>query len=259
MHARTWRMAFGYAAFFAPLASACALGVAAPAVETTPDATVDTPVERKDASVVRDATVSDASKDDDTGAVDAGKPDTGFVKDSGSDAKDAAKDVVTVDASGPTCTTLSINEIQTAGTTASDEFVELFNPGASACNVVGWKLIYRSAAGASDVTMFSGGTFSIPAGGFAVLGGADFVGTKAGALMSGLAAAGGQLQLRDAANAVFSSLGYGTANGAFVRGTPAPAPGASESIGRIVDGQDTQDNFADFFVSTAPTPGAANQ
>jgi len=56
--------------------------------------------------------------------------------------------------------TVRVNEFST-GTTASatDEFVELFNAGASSVAIGGYKLVYRSGAGTSDVSLAT-----IPAG-----------------------------------------------------------------------------------------------
>ena len=50
--------------------------------------------------------------------------------------------------------TLTINEVMTGITgAASNEFVELFNGGSSAVDLSGYKLVYRSSAGTSDVTL----------------------------------------------------------------------------------------------------------
>jgi hypothetical protein len=56
--------------------------------------------------------------------------------------------------------TVRVNEFST-GTTASatDEFVELVNTGASSADISGYKLVYRSGAGTSDVALAT-----IPAG-----------------------------------------------------------------------------------------------
>ena len=167
-------------------------------------------------------------------------------------AKDAGSDAPVVLAA---CTTLSVNEVQVAGSSASDEFVEIYNPGA-ACTFTGWKLVYRASTGTSDGVMFQG-SLTLAAGGFAVIGGSGFAGPKAGTIVGGLAAAGGQLQLRDGADVVKDSMGYGNASGAFVRGTAAPAPPAGSSIARTPDGASTSDNAADFAI-VAPTPGATN-
>jgi Lamin Tail Domain len=179
-------------------------------------------------------------------------------KDAGRSAKPDA-DVVSMDsdASVVACTTLLINEFQTSGASAADEFVELYNPGAS-CSFAGWKLIYRSATGVSDVKFFEG-AITMPAGGYAVLASATFVGTKAGVLSGGgMAATSGQLQLRDPSSAVADSLGYGATTGAFVRGQSAPVPVSGKSIARSPNGATTLNNKTDFKVATAPSPNLPN-
>jgi hypothetical protein len=72
----------------------------------------------------------------------------------------------------------------------------------------------------------------------------------------GLAAAGGGLALRRG-DELLDSVGYGTANNAFVEGSPAAAPPSGSSLARLPNGRDTNDNAADFRVGT-PTPRAAN-
>ena len=69
--------------------------------------------------------------------------------------------------------------------------------------------------------------------------------------------------LRDAGGNLVDSVGWGssTANG-LVEGTPAPAPPATAAPGssdaRKPDGNDTNDNSADFTVVSPPTPRATN-
>jgi Lamin Tail Domain len=157
---------------------------------------------------------------------------------------------------GTVCTTLLINEFQTSGASAADEFIELYNPGAS-CSFAGWKLIYRSFNGVSDVKFFEG-SITVPAAGYVVLASSTFGGTKAGVLSGGMAADKGQLQLRDPSNAVADSLGYGATTGAFVRVLSAPTPVPGQSIARSPNGATTLNNRTDFKVATAPSPNLPN-
>jgi hypothetical protein len=73
-----------------------------------------------------------------------------------------------------------------------------------------------------------------------------------------LASAGGGLGLRDGSGALVDSVAWGTATNAFVEGTVAPAPTIAPAPGksdaRRPDGQDTNDNGADFSEGD-PTPG----
>ena len=118
--------------------------------------------------------------------------------------------------------TLVINEFMT-GTTgaASNEFVEIANVGTAAADVSGFKLVYRSATGTSDValaTIPSGTT--IPAGGYYLFGGSAYAGTPAAA--------------------------------------PATVAAPGTSAARLPNGHDTGDNSVDFGAATPPTPRASN-
>lgn len=162
--------------------------------------------------------------------------------------------------------TVRVNEFST-GTTASatDEFVEIFNAGASPAGVGGYKLVYRSGAGTSDVALATipDGTM-LAAGAFYLFGGSGYGGGRQAdqTFSAGLAGSAGGLGLRDAMGKLVDSVGYGTATNAFVEthaatAPPSTAPPGSSDI-RLPDGHDTDDNSADFAVTAAPTPGAPN-
>jgi hypothetical protein len=159
-----------------------------------------------------------------------------------------------------------INEVAT-GTTASaaDEFVEVFNAGSAAVDIGGYKLAYRSAAGATDVllaTIPTGTTLS--AGGLYLFGGSSYAGGKQPdqTFTTGLASSGGGVGLRNTAGDLVDSLGYGTATNAFVESHAALAPPTTAAPGssdvRLPDGHDTNDNSVDFTVAAAATPRAPN-
>jgi hypothetical protein len=161
---------------------------------------------------------------------------------------------------------LRINEFMTGTTgSAADEFVELVNVGSAAADLSGYKLVYRSASGTSDVSLATipSGT-TLAAGSFYLFGGSAYAGSPPPdqSFSTGLASTGGGLALRDASGAIVDSLGYGNAVNAFVRGAPAPAPPAAAPPGnsdvRLPDGHDTGNNSADFSVSTTPTPRGSN-
>jgi hypothetical protein len=146
-----------------------------------------------------------------------------------------------------------------------DEFVELVNAGTAAANLSGWKLVYRSAAGTSDVSLgtLADGT-SLAAGGFFLFGGSGYSGSHPPdkSFSAGLASGGGGVALKDPTGAIVDSVGWGDATNAFVEGSAAaappiaPAPGKSDA--RHPDGHDTNVNSADFAVADIPTPGTAN-
>ena len=164
---------------------------------------------------------------------------------------------------------LVINEIQTQTTqSASEEFVEIYNPCSSAVAVDGFKLGYRAAtnvnpASASDSSTLYSFTGSLAAGGYLVIAGSAFGGTKNGSLSSGLAASG-SVALRDAGGAIVDSVAYGTvtAGNAFIETAAAPLPPSLASPGgsieRLPNGTDSNDGSHDFSTATTATPGAAN-
>jgi hypothetical protein len=161
---------------------------------------------------------------------------------------------------------IRVNEFMTGSAgAASNEFVELVNVGTSAADISGFRVAYRSAAGASDVTLATApaGT-TIPTGGFYLLAGSGYLGshTPDQTFSASIAATGGGLAVRDASGTILDSVGYGEATNAFVEGTPATAPPATDAPGssanRIPDGHDTNNNATDFSVSASPSPGASN-
>lgn len=158
---------------------------------------------------------------------------------------------------------IRINEFSTGVEGAlTDEFVEIFNPGIAAADLSGYRLVYRSATGTSDVSLVTvaDGTTLAP-GAFLVFGGSGYSGTPFQSFSSSLASSGGGVGIRDATGLLLDSVGWGAATNAFVEGTAAavptvaPAPGKSDA--RHPDGADTNDNAADF-TEGDPTPGAAN-
>ena len=156
-----------------------------------------------------------------------------------------------------------INEFMTgAPGAAANEFVEILNAGEGPADVGGVRLVYRSAAGTSDVVLATvpDGT-TLPPGGRYLFGGSAYDGAAAvdQAFTTSLASTAGGLALRARDGTVVDSVGYGaSATNAFVESAPAPAPPAGSSAGRIPDGRDTNDNAADFAVAAPPTPRAAN-
>jgi len=161
---------------------------------------------------------------------------------------------------------LRVNEFST-GTTASatDEFVELFNAGASPASLGGYKLVYRSGAGTSDIALgtIPDGTM-LPPGAFYLFGGSGYAGAKAAdqTFSPALAGTAGGIGVRDGSGELVDSIGYGTATNAFIETRPATAPPSTAPPGssdiRLPDGRDADDNGADFRVTPTPTPGAPN-
>ena len=195
-----------------------------------------------------DAGSPGVATDADAGPLDAGPMDAGPL------------DAGPLDAGALSCHPV-INEVLTAlSSAASHEWVEVFNPCGTPFSMMGWKLVYRSASGSSDVTLFTWGQESLAAGEYRLIVGSALASTAGedGVFKSGgLAAAGGGLELRDAAGARVDSMGYGTATNGFVEGQPCGAPAATpspgHSVARIPNGADTDNNAADFTVVSSPT------
>ncbi len=164
-------------------------------------------------------------------------------------------------ANGNRVCAVKINEVQTGGSSALDEFVELYNTCPDdPLDLTGYSLVYRAAAGTTDFVRvsFTGGGF--PAGKpYFVCANAGYAGPADAHYTDGLAEAGGGLALRDRHGDIVDSMGWGTATNTFVQGEPAPAPQAGQSVARVPDGHDTGDDSADFKVGAATTsPGDTN-
>ncbi|TMD31026.1 MAG: lamin tail domain-containing protein, partial [Chloroflexi bacterium] len=157
---------------------------------------------------------------------------------------------------------LLITEVVTGGASASDEFVEIFNAGPLAADLVSMEVVYVTATGGT-VTRKATWTTSRPLaagqhllvanglGSYAALADATYSG--------GFAATGGSIALRVVGGAVVDAVGWGDATNAFLEGAAAPAPPAGSSIerrpgGDAGNGTDTNDNAADWFVQSQPVP-----
>jgi hypothetical protein len=102
---------------------------------------------------------------------------------------------------GPPPAQVRINEFSTGIEGAlTDEFVELVNAGATAVDLSGYKLVYRSAAGTSDVSLgaLPDGT-TLAAGAFMLFGGSGYAGAHPAdrSFSTSLSSSGGGLGLRD--------------------------------------------------------------
>lgn len=198
--------------------------------------------------------------DDDAG-IDAGERDVNVVPtpDDGSTSDDADTGMPPGDSS--TCDKkVVINELMSDGASASDEFVELYNPGTCAVALAGWTLKYESASGgAGSAGYVFVAADSIAAKGYFLLASGAVSGTKDGTWISGMAAAAGQVALLDDKSVMIDAVGYGTiTGGSYHEKTSAPAPVSGGSIGRIPNGTDSDSNSADFKKIASPTPRAAN-
>jgi hypothetical protein len=158
---------------------------------------------------------------------------------------------------------LVINEVQTEGTNADHEYVEIYNTGTCDVSLEGWSLKYSSANGSAPSTFFTGLiSHKVLAKGYFVVACAPFPGAKNATYPAGkLAADDGQVGLFNKLDIRVDGVGYGTipaADRTLCEGNPGPTPGGpGKSVQRIPNGNDTDNNQADFR-SANPTANLAN-
>lgn len=191
---------------------------------------------------------------------EAGAPDGSVIpsKDSGTTPTDSGPD--SEDDSGSCTKKVVLNEIRSDGTTGSDELVEIYNPNTCAVPMGGWKIAYRSSGDGLGPPLY---TFpagaSIAAKSFQLFAPNGAFPKIDGTLNPGMAAAAGQVGLLDDTDKLVDGVAYGAVTGGtFREKTPAPVPPKGGSIGRKVDGVDTDDGAADWKSMASSTPGVAN-
>jgi hypothetical protein len=234
--------AFGFGVL---VATGCAVGVVGEPVDTESDGSVPTADASSTVTTRPPDSSPDASVKDAVGS-DVVVPPT----DSGGD-------------TGACNGKLVINEIQTEGTSADHEYVEIYNTGTCDVSLEGWTLKYSSANGSTPSTFFNGLiSHKVLAKGHFVVACSPFPGLKNATYLGGkLAADDGQVGLFNKLDSRVDGVGYGTipaADRTLCEGNPAPTPGGpAKSIQRIPNGNDTDNNQADFRSAT-PTPNLAN-
>jgi len=168
-------------------------------------------------------------------------------------------------ASADTATHVVISEVQTATTSsASQEFIELYNPVATPVSVAGWTLEYKSATATDTPANWSKRATlagAIAANGFYLVAPKSYLLNADTDWSATLAGTAGTIRVKDSAGNVVDKLGYGvTAIGA--EGMPAAAPASGQSLERLPgrldelagNGVDTDDNSADFIIRMQPAP-----
>ena len=159
-----------------------------------------------------------------------------------------------------------INEVQIAGQTTKDEFIELYNPNSTAIILDGFSL-KKKTSGGNESNLVSSGAFLgvIPALGFFLIapqnnddGALNYIGVAEPDLRySGKTfsiASNNTILLYDKEGALIDKVGFGTAQD--FETTAAINPDANQSIERKELGVDTNENSQDFRVSQTPTPRA---
>jgi DNA/RNA endonuclease G (NUC1) len=163
---------------------------------------------------------------------------------------------------------LVISQFQGGGAVAEDEFVEIHNTSDSPIDLNGYRLVYRSQTGQSDVlNPFAAWSTStiIPAGGFYLIATPSYDGPvpadrtyTPSSCSCSMSATNGGLAIRQGANdtgTVIDSVAWGTVSNGLNVGTATSAPGVNNSKSRKQNGcQDTDNNANDFdtVVPSAP-------
>jgi hypothetical protein len=171
-----------------------------------------------------------------------------------------------------------INEFHYDNTPNPDhQFVELYNSGASAVDVSGWTLTSRASTGTPVSTQTIPASTSIPAGGFYVIGNSEVPNVNLAAAGSFLGLGVDTLELANSSSSLIDGVAYETNKGVPTTGVPAGFAAqvgggiygnyqsatvggntASASLGRYIDGHDTNDNGRNFGMRPS-TPGVSNQ
>ena len=179
-------------------------------------------------------------------------------------------------AESATATHIVISEVQIAGATAGDEFVELYNPTSSSADLTGWRLRRKTSAGGDGGNLVSSLSGSIPAYGFFLITPqTEYTGPVSADQMysvSGnpVAANNTVLLYSDAGVTLVDKVGIGTV--ADSETSPASAPSAGGSVERKANslsdapsmttgddqfagnGEDTDDNASDFILRSTSQP-----
>ena len=158
--------------------------------------------------------------------------------------------------------TLLISEVMTGGASASDEFAELTNAGASAVDLAGLEVAYVTSTGGTVTrkATWPGPTILEPGRHLLIANTTGIYAATADATYSGgFAATGGALVLRPLGGTPIDAVGWGDATNAFVEGSAVAAPAAGSSVERLPggaagNGTDSNDNAADFALRATPTP-----
>jgi uncharacterized protein YdeI (BOF family) len=159
---------------------------------------------------------------------------------------------------------LLVSEVMTGGASASDEFIELYNPGPAALPLEGLEVIYVTASGGTITrkATWGSGSPSLPAGAHVLAANAAgiFAAVADVTYDTGLAATGGSVAIRIlGASSAIDAAGWGNATSTWLEGTPVSAAGAGHSIERLPggsggSGQDSDQNSVDFVEIVSPEP-----
>jgi Lamin Tail Domain len=166
--------------------------------------------------------------------------------------------------SGSTPGHLVVSEVMTGGASASDEFIELYNPSQGTQPLEGLEVVYVTSTGATVTrkAAWAAGAAGMPPGAHLLIANSTgiFAGLADVSYANGLAATGGSVALRvQGAAAAIDAVGWGTAASTWLETRAAPAVPAGSSLERLPGGsagssQDGDDNLLDFAIQPIPDP-----
>ncbi len=178
---------------------------------------------------------------------------------------------IVVTAASASHAAIVINEVYAGGGASTgspaykNDFVELYNNGATAVDLTGYTLAYGSstqtagnfptAIGTLTGSIAPGGFFLVQTGGAGTAGANNPPADNTFGTGASLSNSAGAVRLADAASNTLDVLGWGSVNN--FEGTAETAPASTAvSMMRTVDGVDTGNNQNDFSQGT-PTPISA--
>ncbi len=142
------------------------------------------------------------------------------------------------------------------------EYIELYNAGTEAADLSGWTLLYRLTDDQEPKVLYAWESGEVPGHGHYLLQleGSDFGITPDAFYTTPLFERKGGLILRNAEGEVVDRLGWGAdAPSAATEDEPAPAPPPGQALERLPggeegNGQDSDNNIADFILTASPVP-----
>lgn len=150
-----------------------------------------------------------------------------------------------------------INQVSTAYSGASDEYVEIVNTTSKTINLSQMRLSYRSASGGGTNDNTLSGTlqphsFWLLSPNASITTGQTSALSRDGSFSSGFAATAGQIALvRLVDGVIIDGLGYGTiTGGTFTETSSSVSPPTSGGLRRSTDGVDNNNNNTDFVTVT---------
>lgn len=171
--------------------------------------------------------------------------------------------LVSADITNPLGNVLISEVFPGSQTSASQEFIELYNTTQNEISLEGWSLQYASSTGLSwrslpNVVIYN---IDLPPEGYYLLATTDYLPDKSSISFGAtLSQTGGQLRLVNADGLVEDEVSWGSSS-TMALGSPASAPSAGQSIIRkTVNGlvSNLQNNSLDFEVTQQPSPQGPN-